>query len=119
MQLSLLRVAALAVLVLKTSVLWAEEPVADPSFAWSDTLKTVDIKGYRERGREWLREVESVQLMAGKKTEKIRLDDQLVNTVQNQSRQLFGKTPGLSVWESDGSGMQIGVASRGLSPNRS
>ena len=119
MQLSLLRVAALAVLVLKTSVLWAEEPVADPSFAWSDTLKTVDIKGYRERGREWLREVESVQLMAGKKTEKIRLDDQLVNTVQNQSRQLFGKTPGLSVWESEGSGMQIGVASRGLSPNRS
>ena len=53
------------------------------------------------------------------KTELIRLDDLGANTVQNQSRQLFGKAPGISVWESDGSGMQIGVGSRGLSPNRS
>ncbi len=31
----------------------------------------------------------------------------------------MAKIPGIHVWESDGSGIQIGIASRGLSPNRS
>jgi Fe(3+) dicitrate transport protein len=31
----------------------------------------------------------------------------------------LGKVPGIHIWESDGSGIQIGIAARGLSPNRS
>ncbi|MBK7683159.1 MAG: hypothetical protein IPJ26_12180, partial [Bacteroidetes bacterium] len=37
----------------------------------------------------------------------------------NTSRQVFGKVPGMSIWENDGSGIQTSVATRGLSPNRS
>ena len=37
----------------------------------------------------------------------------------NNARQVFGKVPGMSVWENDGSGIQVGIAARGLSPNRS
>ncbi|MFT7343593.1 MAG: Fe(3+) dicitrate transport protein [Lentimonas sp.] len=33
-------------------------------------------------------------------------------------RELFGRIPGLNIWESDGSGIQIGIGGRGLSPNR-
>ncbi len=34
------------------------------------------------------------------------------------AREIFGKIPGLNIWESDGSGIQIGIGGRGLSPNR-
>jgi len=34
-------------------------------------------------------------------------------------RQVLAKVPGIHVWESDPSGIQIGIAARGLSPNRS
>jgi Fe(3+) dicitrate transport protein len=34
-------------------------------------------------------------------------------------RQVLAKIPGIQVWESDPSGIQIGIAARGLSPNRS
>jgi Fe(3+) dicitrate transport protein len=114
----IVQIGFISSLVFITSVLRAEEPGGE-KFLWADTLKSVDIQGFRERGREWLPERDGLVLLAGKKTELIRLDDLGANTVQNQSRQLFGKAPGISVWESDGSGMQIGVGSRGLSPNRS
>jgi Fe(3+) dicitrate transport protein len=34
-------------------------------------------------------------------------------------RQVMAKIPGIHIWESDPSGIQIGIAARGLSPNRS
>jgi Fe(3+) dicitrate transport protein len=34
-------------------------------------------------------------------------------------RQVLAKVPGIHIWESDPSGIQIGIAARGLSPNRS
>lgn len=33
-------------------------------------------------------------------------------------REIFAKIPGLNIWESDGSGIQIGIGGRGLSPDR-
>ncbi|MEJ6776351.1 MAG: TonB-dependent receptor [Crocinitomicaceae bacterium] len=33
-------------------------------------------------------------------------------------REIFAKIPGLNIWESDGSGVQLGIGGRGLSPNR-
>ncbi|NDA64317.1 MAG: hypothetical protein EBX50_20150, partial [Chitinophagia bacterium] len=42
----------------------------------------------------------------------------LEETVENGTG-IFAKVPGLSVWENDASGMQVNVATRGLSPNRS
>ncbi|EON78063.1 TonB-dependent siderophore receptor [Lunatimonas lonarensis] len=70
-------------------------------------------------GQERLPEVEGFQINAAKKNEVIRLDGIDANLAMNNSRQIFGRTPGISIWENDGSGIQLGVASRGLSPNRS
>ena len=71
------------------------------------------------RGNETLSETKDYSIFAGKKNEVIKLDNINANLAMNNSRQIFGRTPGISVWENDGSGIQLGVASRGLSPNRS
>jgi Fe(3+) dicitrate transport protein len=70
-------------------------------------------------GQERLPEVDRFRINAGKKTEVIRVGEINANLAMNNSRQIFGRTPGISIWENDGSGIQLGVASRGLSPNRS
>lgn len=58
-------------------------------------------------------------IYAGKKNEVIQLSNSHADLSTNNARQVFAKVPGISVWENDGSGIQMGVASRGLSPNRS
>ncbi len=58
-------------------------------------------------------------IYAGKKTEQIELSKINADLSTNNTRQIFAKVPGISIWENDGSGIQIGIASRGLSPNRS
>lgn len=74
-------------------------------------------RGIQGQGR--LPEVADYSIHAGKKNEVIRIGELNANLVMNNSRQIFAKTPGISIWENDGSGVQLGVASRGLSPNRS
>jgi Fe(3+) dicitrate transport protein len=66
-----------------------------------------------------MKETEEMGIFAGKKTEVINLDKLDANLTTNNVRQVFAKTAGISVWENDGSGLQINVAARGLSPNRS
>ena len=84
------------------------------------TLNEVTILTSRGiRGNETLSETKDYSIFAGKKNEVIKLDNINANLAMNNSRQIFGRTPGISVWENDGSGIQLGVASRGLSPNRS
>lgn len=80
-------------------------------------VKVIAAKGLRER--EVLPEIGHNAIFAGKKTEVINLGTLDANLITNNSRQVFSKTPGVMVWESEGSGMQVGVAVRGLSPNRS
>lgn len=70
-------------------------------------------------GQERLPEVDRFRINAGKKTEVIRVTEINGNLAMNNSRQIFARTPGISIWENDGSGIQLGVASRGLNPNRS
>jgi Fe(3+) dicitrate transport protein len=70
-------------------------------------------------GQERLPQVDRFRINAGKKNEVIRVGEINANLAMNNSRQIFGRTPGISIWENDGSGIQLGVASRGLSPNRS
>lgn len=71
------------------------------------------------KGNTFLPQVNEYTITAGKKNEVIVLDNIQANLAMNNSRQIFSRTPGISVWENDGSGIQLGVASRGLSPNRS
>ena len=70
-------------------------------------------------GQGHLPEVQDYRINAGKKNEVIRIGELNANLAMNNSRQIFAKTPGISIWENDGSGVQLGVASRGLNPNRS
>ncbi|MEK0441717.1 MAG: hypothetical protein RL403_695, partial [Bacteroidota bacterium] len=71
------------------------------------------------QGQGHLPEVDDYRINAGKKNEVIRIGELNANLAMNTSRQIFAKTPGISIWENDGSGVQLGVASRGLNPNRS
>lgn len=64
-------------------------------------------------------EVVGTNIYAGKKNALIVLDNVQGNVVTNNMRQVMAKVPGIHVWESDPSGIQIGIAARGLSPNRS
>lgn len=64
-------------------------------------------------------EVVGTNIYAGKKNTLIVLDNVQGNVVTNTMRQVLAKVPGIHVWESDPSGIQIGIAARGLSPNRS
>jgi Fe(3+) dicitrate transport protein len=64
-------------------------------------------------------EVVGTFIYAGKKNALIVLDNVQGNVVTNTMRQVMAKIPGIHIWESDPSGIQIGIAARGLSPNRS
>lgn len=64
-------------------------------------------------------EIVGTNIYAGKKNALIVLDNVQGNVVTNNMRQVLSKVPGIHVWESDPSGIQIGIAARGLSPNRS
>ena len=67
---------------------------------------------------ERMPEIRDNVIYTGKKNEVVRLNSGTANLAQNNSRQIFAKVPGVQVWESDGSGVQMGIATRGLSPNR-
>lgn len=64
-------------------------------------------------------EIVGTNIYAGKKNALIVLDNVQGNISTNTMRQVMAKVPGIHVWESDLSGIQIGIAARGLSPNRS
>lgn len=81
-------------------------------------LQEAEITAEINRGIERMPDVKDNVIYAGKKNEVVRLSTGSANLAQNNSRQVFAKVPGIQVWESDGSGVQMGIASRGLSPNR-
>lgn len=65
-----------------------------------------------------LRAVEGMQIFSGKKAESITVEATAASLAANPARQVFARTSGLNIWESDGAGLQLGVGGRGLSPNR-
>ncbi len=66
-----------------------------------------------------LPQVNEYSIHASKKNEVVQLASLNANLAMNNARQILGKVPGLQIWESDGSGIQMSIGSRGLSPNRS
>ncbi len=98
--------------VLVINSLNAQEP------SLNQTLDSVFIKNEINRPY-WMESVSGTVIYSGKKNETIQLSQTGANLVNNSARQIFAKVPGISVWENDGSGTQMNVAARGLSPNRS
>lgn len=66
-----------------------------------------------------LDDVTGVQINAAKKNEVVIPDALDANLAVAAPRQLFAKIPGVNIWENDATGIQMGVATRGLNPNRS
>ncbi|MBK6634147.1 MAG: hypothetical protein IPG38_07345 [Chitinophagaceae bacterium] len=83
-------------------------------------LPDVTVVGrYSKSDIQQMPEIVGTSIYAGKKNALIVLDNVHGNVVTNNMRQVVAKVPGIHIWESDGSGIQIGLAARGLSPNRS
>lgn len=91
----------------------------------NDSIRSVDLKEVEffvkptKNEVERMPEIQNGIIYAGKKNEVIKLGNIDADLSINNSRQVFGKVPGVTVWENDGSGIQVGIATRGLSPNRS
>lgn len=68
---------------------------------------------------ERLPEIKNNIIYSGKKNEVIKLANITGNFTTNNAREIFSRVPGVTIWENEGSGIQINIGVRGLSPNRS
>lgn len=112
----------LTVLVIMCSIVahGQEQGSKDTLTAKTNYAPDVTVVGQHSRADiHQLPEIVGTAIMAGKKNSLIVMDNVNGNIVTNTMRQVMAKVPGIHVWESEGSGIQIGVAARGLSPNRS
>jgi Fe(3+) dicitrate transport protein len=83
-------------------------------------LQDVTVVGRNSKNDyQQMPEIVGTNIYAGKKNALIVMDNVQGNVVTNTMRQVLAKVPGIHIWESDPSGIQIGIAARGLSPNRS
>ncbi len=63
--------------------------------------------------------IKGTYLFAAKKSEVISLSKSDANLTDNNPRQIFAKVPGVFVYENDGTGNQVNIATRGLTAHRS
>ncbi|MBU3713607.1 MAG: TonB-dependent receptor [Ferruginibacter sp.] len=83
-------------------------------------LPDVTIVGKNSKSDfQFMPEVVGTNIYAGKKNALVIIDNVQGNVVTNNMRQIMAKVAGIHVWESDPSGIQVGISTRGLSPNRS
>jgi Fe(3+) dicitrate transport protein len=82
-------------------------------------LDVVEIISKKISTKGKLEEVDGYIISAGKKSDVIHLDKMDANLSNNNMRQILARVPGINIWESEGNGIQIGISTRGLSPNRS
>lgn len=97
-------------------------PAADSAAARRDSvqrLRAIEVSAQAAFASGPVPDVTGTALAVGKKSERITMS--LVDGAKtaNSMRQVFGRSPGIFVFELDGSGIQDGIAARGLSPNRS
>jgi Fe(3+) dicitrate transport protein len=86
----------------------------------SKTLEHVVVKGYRfNETSAKLPEVHGTYIIGGHKSEMLQVADLPANLAEKTGRQLFAKVPGAFIYDMDGSGNQINIATRGLDPHRS
>lgn len=90
----------------------------------SDSLKaklldSVTIISYlREPTISRLNSIQGTYNFSGKKNEVINLTAMDADITNKSGRQVFAKVPGVFIYDMDGSGNQINIASRGLDPHR-
>jgi len=91
------------------------------NFQQEDTIKTLApvIITLKIQSPERMPEIKDNTLFSGKKNEVLKLSNINGNFTTNNARETFSRIPGVSIWENEGSGIQINIGVRGLSPNRS
>ena len=102
--------------------MYAQPPVSkkDTIDKFHSYLPEITVVGRNSNSDiQQLPEIVGTSIYAGKKNALIVVDNVKGNVVTNTMRQVMAKVPGIHVWESDGSGIQIGISARGLSANRS
>lgn len=89
--------------------------------AFNDTIKRLSpvIIIPKQQSPERMPEIKENILFSGKKNEVLKLSNINGNFTTNNAREIFARIPGVTIWENEGSGIQINVGVRGLSPNRS
>jgi Fe(3+) dicitrate transport protein len=106
--------------VVSVLFLKAQNNNADTFLLQPKNLSNITIVGNNNRSDiQQIPDVVGTSIYAGKKNSLIVLKNVQGNIVNNTMRQVLAKVPGIHIWESDPSGIQIGIAARGLSPNRS
>lgn len=92
----------------------------DSIFKTTTNLPDITIVGRNSKTDiQQLPEIVGTTIYAGKKNALIVMNNVQGNVANNTMRQVLSKIAGIHIWESDPSGIQIGIAARGLSPNRS
>jgi Fe(3+) dicitrate transport protein len=91
------------------------------NLATKDTIKPLNniVITPKQQSPERLPETKNFVIFSGKKNEVLKLSNINGNFATNNAREIFSRVPGVTVWENEGSGIQINVGVRGLSPNRS
>jgi Fe(3+) dicitrate transport protein len=89
--------------------------------AFNDTIKRLSpvIVTPKQQSPERMPEIKENVLFSGKKNEVLKLSNINGNFTTNNTREIFARIPGVTIWENEGSGIQINIGVRGLSPNRS
>lgn len=106
-----------------TTILFASAAFSQSMTKQTDSVKMlpdITVVGINSKSDyQQIPEIVGTNIYAGKKNALIVMDNVQGNVVMNNMRQVLAKVPGIHIWESDPSGIQIGIAARGLSPNRS
>ncbi|MCB9290041.1 MAG: carboxypeptidase regulatory-like domain-containing protein [Lewinellaceae bacterium] len=89
----------------------------DDVFDLADVIVSSTSRNLNDISR--LPSVKGTAIYASKKNDVVLLDKINANLAVNNPRQVFAKVAGTNVWENDGTGIQLNVSNRGLSPNRS
>ncbi len=101
----------------KSTVATINHMLMDESIDLADVIVTSPSRNLNDISR--LPSVKGTAIYAGKKNDVVLLDKINANLAVNNPRQVFAKVAGTNVWENDGTGIQLNVSNRGLSPNRS
>ena len=85
----------------------------------TNLLKPFEIIAPNLQSIQFPEDTSGMIILSGKKVEIIEVANQNASLVTNNSRQVFARIAGVQIWENDGSGAQVSIATRGLNPNRS
>ena len=110
-----MRKTLMIVLVSVTGAAWSQD---QEDSIQTRRLEEVVIKGQQEINVERLPDIAGTRIWSGKKNEVLNVTNLDANIAEKTARQVFAKVPGVFVYDMDGTGNQINIATRGLDPHR-